>query len=457
VIARSLGPFLTALTAGAGVALALVPSQDVRPVLSPSPSLSGAPADTSAPGSAWLALLSDGPTKRRFILDCSGCHVFDAEITRVAGAPRSRESWEATTAQMLLFAGATTSFPIISPDRDAAQTAEWLASHLGEKVPRPASAAVVPEGFEVVEYPLPRPDLPHDIAIAADGRIIMTGMMTGVLYALDPSSAEFAEISIPVPEANPRAIEVTPDGSWWIVLGGPAKIARHDPRTGEWRHWDVGLYAHEAAIDSSGRVWYNGHFTKSPEILGVLDPATGTTRRFEVPSPPMENGGSTIPYGLRVGRDGTVWMTQLLGNRLVRFDPRTESFTLYDLPTPHSGPRRLDVDAAGRVWIPEFANDRLALFSPETETFIEHVIPTDDALPYVARVDSGRNVVWLGTAAGNLVARFDMRANEWIEIPLPTHAALVRHLAVDARTGDVWGAYGPFPVVSPKVFVIRAR
>lgn len=219
----------------------------------------------------------------------------------------------------------------------------------------------------------------------------------------------------------------------------------------------MGVYAHEVAIDSAGRAWYNGHFTKSPEILGVLDPASGTTRTFEVPSPPMTNGGSAIPYGLRVGPDGTIWMTELLGNRLVRFDPDDESFRIYDLPTSHSGPRRLDVDAEGNVWIPEFANDRLARFDAERETFTEHLVPTPDALPYVARVDARSGAVWLGTAAGDLVARFDPAKGTFVEIPLPTRPALVRHIAVDPRNGHLWGAYGPFPPVSPKIFVIRAR
>jgi len=42
-----------------------------------------------------LALLPDGETTRRFILDCTGCHQFDATIARVHGRPRTREEWEA--------------------------------------------------------------------------------------------------------------------------------------------------------------------------------------------------------------------------------------------------------------------------------------------------------------------------------------------------------------------------
>lgn len=452
MIARPLG-------AAVGVTLALwglgqVPLASSRVRL---PADTRAPADTVTPAAAWLTLLPDGEIKRRFILDCAGCHVFDARITREDGTPRSPEAWEAAVARMLSFAGAGTGFPIMAPERDAARTAEWLAAELGERAPEPAAQRIVPAGFVVVEYPLPRADLPHDLAIAHDGRIVVTGMLTGVLYTLDPATGDYTEIAIPVEDANPRAVEVAPDGAWWIVLGGPAKLARYDPASGAWGHWDVGVYAHEAAIDSSGRVWYNGHFTQSPEVLGVLDPATGATRTFEVPSPPAANGGSTISYGLRAAPDGTIWMTQLIGNRLVGLDPSTGAFTLHDLPTPHSGPRRLDVDARGDVWVPEFANDRLARFSPASGTFEEHVVPTHDALPYVARIDDARGVVWLGTAAGDLVARFEPTTGAWIEIPLPTESALVRHIAIDPRTGELWGAYAPFPVLSPKVFVIRAR
>ena len=39
-----------------------------------------------APSSAYLSLLPDGETKRRFILDCAGCHPFDGTIVRRAGS-----------------------------------------------------------------------------------------------------------------------------------------------------------------------------------------------------------------------------------------------------------------------------------------------------------------------------------------------------------------------------------
>jgi hypothetical protein len=48
--------------------------------------------------SAWLALLPDGEAKRKFILDCTGCHQFDEKIARPQGSPRTEAQWvEAVT------------------------------------------------------------------------------------------------------------------------------------------------------------------------------------------------------------------------------------------------------------------------------------------------------------------------------------------------------------------------
>ncbi len=214
------------------------------------------------------------------------------------------------------------------------------------------------------------------------------------------------------------------------------------------------MYPHEAAIDGRGRIWFNGHFTKTPELLGYVDPASCEVRIFEVPVPPMPDGGSTIPYGLRAAPDGTIWMTELVGGRLVRFDPETEAFDLYPLPTPYSGPRRLDIAPDGTVWIPEFATNRLARFDPETETFTEYELPVSDALPYVARV-APNGSVWVGTAGADLVARFDPALETFTLVPLPTPGSLIRHLDIDMRTGEVWGVTGDFPPRSPRVFRIR--
>jgi virginiamycin B lyase len=407
--------------------------------------------------SDWLSRLPDGEVKRRFILDCAGCHPLDDTVMTVAGRPRTREEWARAVELMLSFAGAHTGFPIMAPSREASSTADWLTRHLGE-IPPPGTLPEA-DAWTVEEFPLPRAtDLPHDVAVTADGRVVVTGMMSDILYVFEPDSRSFEEIAIPVAGANPRAVEIGPDGAWWVVLGGPSALARRDPGSGEWRTWEVGVYPHEAALDSAGRVWFNGHFTKEPELLGFVDPiGDSPPTTVEVPVPPLPDGGSNIPYGLRVGPDGTVWMTELAGGRLIGFDPGSGEFRVHPLPEPFSGPRRLDVSANGTVWLPEFAANKLAAFDPATSRFREYAIPIPDALPYVARIDPRTGAVWVSLAGAGAVVRFDPESEAFDVVPLPTRDGIVRHLAVDPATGDVWGAYGSFPARSQKIFRLRAR
>src|SRR5688572_15318644 len=125
------------------------------------------------PSSAWLALLPDGETKRKFILDCTGCHQFDEKIARVQGRVRSEAEWAAAVTRMLGYAGATTAFPVIAADQDAKATAAWLAKHLKAgpvRRPKPPAARA-----EITEFLLPDPkDLPHDIVVEPTGTVLVT-------------------------------------------------------------------------------------------------------------------------------------------------------------------------------------------------------------------------------------------------------------------------------------------
>ncbi len=177
------------------------------------------PADPPR-SSAWLSLLPDGEAKRKFILDCTGCHQFDEKIARPQGSPRTEAQWVEAVTRMLGYAGAATSFPVIAADRDAKATAAWLAKSLpaGDvaDVSVPASRRA-----DVREYMMPVPqDLPHDLVVEPDGKVLITGMFTHRLYRLNPESGALSEIEIPVvPSANPRAIDRDAEGRTWLVLG----------------------------------------------------------------------------------------------------------------------------------------------------------------------------------------------------------------------------------------------
>ena len=403
-------------------------------------------ADTSRTSAAWLARLPDGPEKRQFIIDCTNCHQFDARIATTAAGARTRAEWVEAVRRMLGYAGATTGFPVMSAGRDPERTADWITSaHAAGASDAPLPVAARGEVREF-EFPAPQ-DLPHDLAVDSSGRVIVTGMFSHAMHLLDPGTGAWSRAEIPVDKSNPRAIELDRAGRWWVVLGGPNMLARYDGR--EWRTWDVGMYAHSVALDSSGGAWVNGHFSRDPELLGRVDPTGGFTTHPLPAHPRMAAGpGGPIPYEIRTAPDGAIWMSELQGNRIVRFDPGTRKGEAFELPTAVSGPRRLDVDARGVVWIPAYGAGflvRLDPAAPPARRFEEIALPIRDAAPYIARVHPRTGVVWIGTGTADAVFAYDPGTRRFDYYPLPSRGANVRHLAFDARSDDVWLAYGESP------------
>lgn len=401
--------------------------------------------------SAWLSLLPDGPEKRQFILDCTGCHQFDGDIILVNGQPRTEAQWSAAITKMLGFAGATTGFPVIAEGRDPASTAAWLAKYVNRV---PAATPIEPSSpIDIREYRMPEArDLPHDVAVEADGQVLITGMFTDVLYRLDPVSSRFTEIAIPVPDANPRALELDATGRAWVVLGKPHKLAVLN-LDATWKSWDVGMYAHSVALGRD-RAWFNGHFTRQPELIGFVDMMAGTVSTAEVPAHPTmgQAAGGPIPYEIRVAPDGRLWGGELQGNRIFSYAPGGQ-FTMYTLPTPQSGPRRFDLDKEGIVWIPGYSANTLVRLDPRTGDFTEYQLPIKDAVPYIVRVDPRSGALWIGTSAADALIRFTPSTKRFEMWPLPTHGALVRHMDIDKKSGSLWLAYGESP--GPEARVAR--
>jgi streptogramin lyase len=451
------------------------PESQARPHAQPGPPVWPATLDepTSA---AVLARLPDGEEKRKLILDCTGCHQLSSRVTYPNGQPRSEADWEAAVTRMLGYGGARGPFPVIHSGRDARATAAWLARHLVAPPAAPGGEPwrrLVPPmaRWHVVEYAMsPTWELPHDLAVAGDGRLVITGMMTGRMYVLDSRTGTIDTVPVPVPRANPRAVEIDGAGRWWVALGAPQQVAVHDPAKGSgadaWRTFATGMYPHSVALAPDGAAWFNGHFTRAPALIGRIDlGASDGARRIDsvelARHPTMaDDPAGPIPYEIRVAPDGVVWTSELHGNRLVAHDPRTRRTWAVAMPEAHSGPRRFDVAADGTLWIPAYAGNALVRYdvkAPPARRFTRIPLPVPDAVPYVARVDRATGDVWVGTAAADVLLRYTPRTGSFAVYPLPSRGALVRHLAIDPRTRDVWIAYGAAPGIAARVARLSLR
>ena len=131
------------------------------------------------------------------------------------------------------------------------------------------------------------------------------------------------------PRSNPYGMVVNSKGVPFLVLFGTNKIASLDPDTMQITEYplpNAETRPRRIAITSDDAIWYSDY---SRGYLGRFDPTTGKTSEW--PSP---GGRNSQPYGIAAPRD-VIWYSEsnVTPNTLVRFDPKTETFQTWIIPS----------------------------------------------------------------------------------------------------------------------------
>jgi streptogramin lyase len=205
---------------------------------------------------------------------------------------------------------------------------------------------------------------------------------------------------------------------WVTDRGFPNRIARLDPRTGEFLDFvtprpKVGI--HDLMIDNDGVLYL-------PEEDGlnmdVFD--TKTTKWLEsMPLDPdkvipgMKNGQSLV-----FDSKHNMYANFIVGNGMSRTDWATKKVTVTTLPTPNSFPYGVVKDHKDNIWIAEFHGTKIAKLDGETQRYTEYSPPTTPALIRRLTVDS-EDIVWFGLFSAGKLERLDPntgKVTEW-EVP----------------------------------------
>jgi streptogramin lyase len=144
----------------------------------------------------------------------------------------------------------------------------------------------------------------------------------------------------------PYGIDVAPDGSVWFSQLNQHRIGRVDPDDFSVELVETPFPApRRMRFDSKGRLWIPSF---SESLVARFDPKTREFREWKLDLP--DALGET-PYALHVDRrSDVVWICGTNSDSLIRFDPVSERFTVYPLPTRVTYTRELDFDERGRVW-----------------------------------------------------------------------------------------------------------
>ena len=159
---------------------------------------------------------------------------------------------------------------------------------------------------------------------------------------------------------------------------------------------------------------------------GVLPNLAGKVSEWPVPTPRFARDPAIAP-------DGSVYIAVMNGNKVARFDPKTETFKEWDLPPGHR-PHGLLVDRTGMVWTTGNGNGTIGKLDPTTGKVIEYKTPSGGGGPHTLIINDDQSTIWFTMQSGDKVASLDTRSGKINEYET---SGGPYGLALD-KAGNVW-------------------
>ncbi len=213
-----------------------------------------------------------------------------------------------------------------------------------------------------------------------------------------------------------------------VIVDGPAHV--------NIRLWDVptqGSRPHDPAAARDGSIWWTGQLANK---LGRIDPRTGAIREYTLKT------AYTAPHGLAEDKDGNIWFTGNNAGLIGRLDPRTGVTTEFPLPDKAAkDPHTIRIDANGTIWFTVQQANRVGRLDPKTGEIKLATPPTAKARPYGLVIDS-RGTPWFVEFGAPKIASIDPQTMAIKEYPLPDPASRPRRLAM-SDDNTIW--YTDFP------------
>ena len=194
-------------------------------------------------------------------------------------------------------------------------------------------------------------------------------------------------------------------------------------------------------------------FPERPRPPAVLidGPVQAWIKLWQVPTP------GSRPHDPLATRDGSIWYTGQMTNKLGRVDPRTGASKEYTLETPHTGPHGLVEDKNGNIW---FTGNHAALvgkLDPKSGEVTEYKMPDPKVRdPHSLAIDPSGNV-WFTAQQSNVVGRVDPKTGEVRIVPVPTARARPYGILINSKGVPVLCEFGTnkLATIDPKTLEIK--
>lgn len=145
------------------------------------------------------------------------------------------------------------------------------------------------------------------------------------------------------------------------------------------------------SVDSKGLIWYTKY---SENMLGFVDPATGQGKEWALPRP--DSG----PHRMHIDNQDNLWIPLSGYGTLLRYNTRSGSQKEYPLPDADTFPYSARYDSkSDRVWITGNGGNAIYVFNPKSEKFSTFRMPSALSYGRMVSIDYSTGDVWTGLAS----------------------------------------------------------
>ena len=273
----------------------------------------------------------------------------------------------------------------------------WFVGQSGNYI-----AYLNPTSGEFKRYEIEAGTHPHNLVIADDGMVWYTGNRNGRLAKLDPATGKYTTYLMPDKAVeDPHTMIFDKTGNIWFTAQGANYVGHMVTKTGE-----IHLMPSPTAksrpygivVDPKNRPWFVEFGTNK---LAMIDPKSMKIVEHTLPDP------QTLARRLVATSDGMIWYGDYRGGKLGRFDPDTKAVKEYPMPSAKmSLPYAMATDDKDRIWLVETGvqPNRLVGFDPRTESFFSITPIAKSGAGTVRHMvfHKPTRTIWFGTDANTI-------------------------------------------------------
>jgi streptogramin lyase len=200
---------------------------------------------------------------------------------------------------------------------------------------------------------------------------------------------------------------------------------------------------HQIDVTRDGMIWIT--FTKSEQVMR-FDPRTKQFRVYDG----FEKGGNVQYFVVDAERyvyqdaGGGIWMTHFSREILSRLDPVSGAITVYKTPRTE-GMKEKGVhlyaavaDSRGRLWYTETHDNRMGMLDPASGETFEIDMPNTHVGPKRLAIDTD-DVLWIPELTTGKIDVYDTRARRFTDrLTLPIPGDFPYGIRRNRYTGELW-------------------